>query len=261
VTDASAFAPLLEALALPAQARVGTRVPKKLLAEQGAPTAADKRAIQDGIDELHWLAVLKPTTVAIPTFVDETHNYSEIAVLAATLRPQARAGRLSELIHRAIPYPVLLMTLSGPSLSLSVAPKRAAQNEGGKVVVERIVAVDQLAVNAPGEIEAAFLESLAVPRLPAQHLRAVYEGWLARIEALAAARLCGHYDAGNDEALTERRRMALAEHTRLSREVAQLRAQAARAKQISQRVALNQQIKALEAAMNENKKGLRGGSV
>ena len=37
------FALVINALALPSDARVDQRVPKKLLMEQGAPTAADKR--------------------------------------------------------------------------------------------------------------------------------------------------------------------------------------------------------------------------
>lgn len=258
MNDTEAFATIIAALDLPARARVDTRVPKKLLVEQGAPTAADKRAIQDGVDELQWLAVLKPTTVAIPAFADPMHDYSEIAVIAATFRPQARSARLIELIHRAIPYPILLMTMDGDNVALSVGLKRAAQNEGDKVVVERIVAVDGVRLEAPSSLDVAFLESLALLRQPSRNLRAVYEGWQACIEARAAARLSGSYTVIDDRELVERRRTALAEHARLSREIALLRAQAVRAKQISQRVDLNQRIKALEAAIDQTKNRMLG---
>ena len=43
-----------------------------------------------------------------------------------------------------------------------------------------------------------------------------------------------------------------------AREATQLRAQAARAKQISQRVDLNQKIKAIETAIDRNKKLMLG---
>ena len=59
---------LLAALDLPASSRVDQRVPKKLLLENGAPTAADKRLINDGIEELLWLAALKPTTIGVPEY-------------------------------------------------------------------------------------------------------------------------------------------------------------------------------------------------
>ena len=191
MTEMAAVAAIMSALDLPPRARVDTRVPKKMLVEQGAPTAADKRAIQDGVEEMQWLAALKPNTVAIPAFTDEVHDYSEIAVIAAIFRTEARAGRLTELIHRAIPYPVLLITSARGGVAISVAPKRAAQNEGGKIVVERVIVADGLDPVTPPDTERAFLDSLALKSQPSRDLSAVYDGWLARIEALAAARLSG----------------------------------------------------------------------
>jgi hypothetical protein len=258
MTETASLATIVAALDLPSRARVDARVPKKMLIEQGAPTAADKRAIQDGIDELQWLAVLKPTTIAIPAFADQTHDYSEIAVVAVAFRSKARTARLTELIHRAIPYPVLLITIGLGGIALSVAPKRAAQNDGDKVVVERVVVVGGIDPTAPTVIERAFLDSLVLHRQPSHDLSTVYEGWLARIEALAAARLSGSYEPKDTGSLIERRRMALEEHARLAREGSKLRIQATRAKQISRRVDLNQKIKAIEAAIDQNKKRMRG---
>lgn len=59
---------LIDAFRLPAQALMAQRIPKMLLVEQGTPTAADKRLINDTIDELWWQATLKPGTVGVPAF-------------------------------------------------------------------------------------------------------------------------------------------------------------------------------------------------
>ncbi|OJU02056.1 MAG: hypothetical protein BGN87_19765 [Rhizobiales bacterium 65-79] len=261
MTGMATVAAIVSALDLPSRARVDARVPKKMLVEQGAPTTADKRAIQDGIDEMQWLAVLKPNTIAIPAFTDQTRDYSEIAVIAAAFRPEARAARLTELIHRAIPYPVLLITTGTGGVAISVAPKRAAQNEGEKVVVERVVVAGGIDPDALHAAERAFLDSFALERQPARDLSTVYDGWLARIEALAAARLSGIFEVKDETGVIDRRRRALEEHARLAREATQLRAQAARAKQIGQRVDLNQKIKAIEIAIDRNKKLMLGGSA
>jgi hypothetical protein len=258
MTGMVAIAAIIAALDLPRRARVDTRVPKKMLVEQGAPTTADKRAIQDGVEEIHWLAALKPNTIAIPAFTDRIHDYSEIAVLATIFRPDARATRLTELIHRAIPYPVLLITAGPGGIAISVAPKRAAQNEGDKIVVERVIVAGDIDTAAPPAAERAFLDSLALERQPAHDLSTVYNGWLARVEALAAARLSGRYDVKDDSGLIDRRRTALEEHARLAREAAQLRVRAARAKLISQRVDLNQKVKAIETAIDRNKQSMLG---
>jgi len=256
MTETATLATIITALDLPSRARVDTRVPKKMLVEQGAPTAADKRAIQEGIDEMQWIAALKPTTIAIPAFTDQTHDYSEIAIIAAVFRPTARTARLTELIHRAIPYPVLLITIGAGGGALSVAPKRAAQNEGDKIVVERIVGTDPIDPDTASAVEHAFMESLALKRQPARNLSTVYDGWVTRIEALQAARLSGSYSAIDDAELIERRRDALETHFRLTREIIGLRAKATREKQLNRRVDLNLEIQRLEADAATYKKNL-----
>jgi hypothetical protein len=258
MTPVSGILTFVDALGLPPDARVAARVPKRLLIEQGAPTSADKRAIQDGIDELQWLAACKPATIGVPSFADQTREYLEIAVVACALRPGAKAARLIELIHRAIPYPIVLITSDAEGVSVSVAHKRHAQNEAGKVVIERVVSASlrQTDRTLPGE--QAFMDSLALAEQPRDDLFALYEGWLTRIEAMNAARVAGIFLATDDVPSIELRRFALDEHARLSREVMHLKSKAARTKQISQRVELNIEIKALESAIDRNKKGLLG---
>lgn len=254
-TEASILA-IVDALGLPPEARVDARVPKKLLVEQGAPTSADKRAIQDGIDELQWLAACKPTTIGVPAFTDEAREYLEIAVVVCAFRPGAKAARLIELIHRAIPYPVVLVTTDAEGIALSVAHKRHAQNEAGKVVIERVVSVAGLSREQLNSNEQTFLQSLALAKQSRRDLCTLYEGWLARIEALNAARLNGAFTATDDAASIERRRDALETHSRLTREIIGLRAKANREKQVNRRVDLNLEIQRLESDLATHKKNL-----
>jgi hypothetical protein len=254
-TDAAIVA-IIDALGLPPEARVDARVPKKLLVEQGAPTSADKRAIQDGIDELQWLAACKPTTIGVPSFADDTRDYLEIAVVACTFRPGAKSARLIELIHRAIPYPVLLVTTDEQGVALSAAHKRHAQNEANKVVIERLVSVVGIRTEQLNTNETAFLQSLALAKQSRRDLCTLYEGWLARIEALNAARLNGAFAASDEPEAIKRRREALEAHSRLTREIASLRAKAAREKQLNRRVNLNLEIQRLEAEIAAHKNNL-----
>jgi hypothetical protein len=118
---------LIGALALPASCRVDQRVPKKMLVENGAPTSADKRLINDSIEEIQWLAALKPNTVGVIEYRDDEREYLEVAVLCVTARhaplgdgasatkKPVNITRLAELVHRAVPYPVLLQGINRPS--------------------------------------------------------------------------------------------------------------------------------------------------
>lgn len=134
---------LVAALELPASCRVDQRIPKKLLIENGVTTAADKRNISEGIEEIQWVATLKPTSIGVPEYRDEIREYLEIAVLHIALRQDAKASRIAELTHRAVPYPILLLLTEQNQLTLSIAHIRWAQNEAGKVVLDGgLVAVD-----------------------------------------------------------------------------------------------------------------------
>jgi hypothetical protein len=239
------FAPVIDALGIPPSALVEQRVPKKLLLEHGAPTAADKRQIQDGIEEIIWVAALKPTNIGVPAFQDAVREYLEIAVLTVELRSAAKPARLIELIHRAIPYPLILATGQDGAVSLSLAHKRWSQGEVGKVVIEDVRLVT-LSENIPSNQEDAFLASLIVSRLASQNLFTLYDGLLARLAALEASRITGTFAQPNTAEDASALREGLDRHSGLQRELDLLRARAAKEKQINRRVELNLEIQRLE---------------
>lgn len=237
---------LLAALDLPADSRVDQRVPKKLLLENGAPTGADKRQINEGIEELLWLAALKPTTIGVAEYRDDVREYLEIAVLCLTLRAGAKATRLAELVHRAIPYPVLLLTEEGARSGASAAHKRWSQGEAGKTVLEgEIIAVDWDA-GPDGARWPAFRDALAMGRQPRETLYALYQGWIDTLLALRAALVTGTFAVARSAERAAGRRDALSECARLDTEIARLRAAAAKEKQISRQVELNLELKRVE---------------
>ncbi|BBA33679.1 uncharacterized protein sS8_1722 [Methylocaldum marinum] len=269
---------LIHALRLPESCRVDQRVPKKLLLENGAATAADKRLITEAIEEIQWIAALKPNTIGVPDYRDTLREYLEIAVLAVTVRgvvKPASHSRLAELLHRAVPYPVLLLVapqMGGQSLTLSLAHKRWAQNEAAKVVLDgspisvtvavptsntastslsdgHVSGSSHLDPTAVADVENAFIQSLSVTRQPQATLHALYQGWVDCVQALLAARLTGSYQVPTTPEQAAKRRRALANCERLEAEVSRLRAQAAKEKQLARQVELNLRLKRVQAEL------------
>jgi hypothetical protein len=242
------IAAVVAALSLPAESRVDRRVPKKLLAENGAPTAADKRQIIDGVQELIWLAALKPATIGVPIFRDDTREYLEIAVLSLTLSAGAKATRLTELIHRAIPYPVFLIQSQPDVVTLSLSHLRWSQGQSVQTVLDgRLITAT---VDSESPVTDAFLASLQVASLPGQHLYALYQGWVERFEAhAAAAQITGRFSPPDSDGRAQALRDGLDARVGLQRELTALRAQAEKEKQLNRRVELNLEIKRLEAEL------------
>lgn len=262
---------VVKALALPERARVNQRVPKKLLAEHGAPTAADRRLLTDGIEELQWIAALKPGTVAIPEHRADGREYLEVALLSVQVRAtHGKASqwlRLAELVHRAVPYPVLLIQALTPGaaaaseastptpptqLALSLAHKRAAQNETGKVVLDGELVRSELLGpdNGTAIVVGPLLDALALDRQPYQDLMALYQGWMDCLIAAEAARLTGNFRLPKGPTAAAAQREALRACQRMEQEAARLRSLAAKERQIAKQVDLNLALQRLQADLN-----------
>lgn len=238
----------IAALDLPAVARVDRRVPKTLFLEHGAPTAADKRRISEGIEQVQWVAALKPTTIGVAAYRDNDREYLEIAVLRVMLRAAAKVGRLIELVHRAVPYPVLLVAEQGERTHLSLAHKRWSQGEGGKTVLDGEVVGVEWDGAGDDPHRGAFHDALALGRQPRGTLFALYYGWIDTVLALQAARRIGVFATPGSAGHAAARREALQECARLEADIARLRAAAAKEKQMARQVELNLELKRVEAA-------------
>lgn len=247
---------IVAALELPAAVRVDSRVAKKLLTENAAPTAADRRAVSEQVDELIWLAALKPNTIGVPAYSDAERDYPEIEVLHLTLRQPARVPRLVDLVHRAVPYPVLLLVTEGDRLSLSAAHKRRSLGEGGRVVLDGDRADLRLDEQADSVWLADFLRALALANQPKASMLSVYQGWSDTLVALVAARITGVFTIVRaDEAATARREAA-ADYAHIAAETVRLRSLAVRETQMPKQVQLNQELSRLRAAQDQAKSKL-----
>lgn len=248
---------LIAALGLPASCRVDQRVPKKMLVENGAPTSADKRLINDTIEEVQWLAALKPNTVGVAEYRDDEREYLEVAVLCITARHAPEGSgvstankpfnttRLAELVHRAVPYPTLLLLAAPQGLFLSLAHKRWAQNEVGKVVLDGEPATVALALDLTARDP--FVQALALTRQPQASLLALYQGWMDCLTAWEALQYTGTFTTNETPAQAVTRRSALHRCRDLDVRIASLRTAASKEKQMARQVAVNLEIKALLA--------------
>lgn len=249
---------LVAELNLPADALVNQRVPKKMLVENGASTVADKRRISDGIGEIHWLAALKPNTIGVPEYCDDIREYLEIAVLSVILRTDAKAGRLAELIHRAIPYPLFLILVQGGQIILSLVHKRRAQNEADKFVLDG----ESVEVTVSGDVflssaaNRQFLDAIALNKQPRSNLLQLYQGWIDTIVALQASQISGTFSQAITKEAAVARREAVQKWGELEAKVVSLRNAAAKEKQMGRRVELNLAIKGLDVELAEVKRKL-----
>jgi uncharacterized protein DUF4391 len=152
-------------------------------------------------------------------------------------------------MHRAVPYPVWLVMTQVPRLTLSLAHKRWSQGVGRKTVLAGEVTEVRLDAEHDDEVHRRFLDALPLARQPRSTLHAPYQGWVDSLLALQAARVTGRFALPMSASTAAARQEALREHARLQSEMAALRTQAGRERQVSRRVEINLAVCRLETLL------------
>ena len=238
---------LSAALALPP--REGVRRVRKALLAENVPTTADRKLIDTKLARLEWLAAINTASTGIPSALADGLTVDTINVLAARTRGPMRP-RLAGIIHRAIPKPVVLLHVeeaSGMNAGISLAPKRAAEREMGRVVTTALFDTGSLS-----EDERRFTHSLALGNLPTRDLVAVYAGLIARVEALEAARVAGReFRLADGDGEQASWREALSTRAELVTELARLSAAARKESRLAAKVELGEKARQVKLRLDE----------
>ncbi len=235
------------ALALPPGTHIARRVPKTLLIEHGAFATGDRRRIREGIEELRWIAVLKPTTVGISQYRDADREYAEIAVLQLDLRRAARHERLVELVHRAVPYPVLLIAWQEGTPEFSLAHKRRSRGAVDSTVIDGEIVFARVSDDAERGQATAFRSALALARQPREDFRRLYQGWIDTVQAFRAATITGNFHLPLTAQAAADREAALREYRNLTDRIAAIHSVASKERQMTRRADLNMELARLRA--------------
>jgi len=212
-------APVISALAIPREALVEQRV-QKAAGRAGRADGRRQRRIQTALRNCHGGGT-QADEYRRARLKDDVREYLEIAVLTVVLRPAAKPPRLIELIHRAIPYPLVLIAEHGGAASFSLAHKRWSQGEAEKIVIEDVRHVP-LNPDSPSDVEASFWPASpfrAFPHATCLHCMRV-SGSRGRMEA---ARITGTFTPPESAERASIRREGLEVHAVLQHDLAILR--------------------------------------
>jgi hypothetical protein len=229
---------------VPESCALHKRIFKKHFYENGKLNAADKKAFSEDITNIEWRYTLKPSTINIPRFEDDQHEYLEIAILQIELNSRKRAGRIAQVVQKTIPYPLIIIFECDGHMVLNVAEKRINRADSNKIVTETFYDTNWIDLEAPKPWQQEFLKDFCIKNFSYRDLYAFYQDALKRIIALNCAGLNERYalESGNG-LLTEGRAKSLKEVEKLQQEQGEIRNKLQKEKNMGTKVQLNTQMK------------------
>lgn len=190
-------------LAVPDGCQLGKRLFKKQFYDNGQLNSTDKKAFVKDIDNIEWRYTLKPSTINIPRFEDENHEYLEVAILQVTLTSDKRYKRIAEVMQKSIPYPLLILFVWGDDtveqLALNAADKRINRADSNKIVVEANHDTEWINLSQPETWQEAFLADFKITNFSYQNFYDFYQDIVKRIIAFNCAKHTGCYVMGSDD--------------------------------------------------------------
>jgi hypothetical protein len=237
-------------LAVPESCHLGKRLFKKHFYENGQLNATDKKAFKEDIESIEWKYTLKPSTINIQSFEDDTHEYLEVALIQVTLSSDKRHSRIAEVIQKAIPYPVVIVFSCGSSIALNMGLKRINRADSNKMVVESYHDTGWISLESPEGWQSSFLDDCQIKSLSFQNFFQFYKDIAERITAYNCAVHTGAYSlAPSEQREGVDRGEALKELERLERELTELRNKLKKEKNLGNQVQLNTKSKQIKDRM------------
>jgi len=129
---------LIKLLGFPEKALADKKVFKKAFYENAGLAKQQVELFKNDVNEVRWYYALKQDNINIPGYKNDEVDYKEVQVIGAILRSDKYAYDITEIIQRAIQYPVILAIEYGDKTALNVAHKRVNKADTSKSVVDEI---------------------------------------------------------------------------------------------------------------------------
>lgn len=251
------IAAFFEHLALPRSSEVGKRIFKKLFYKNGQLNATDKKAFQEDIDFIEIRNSLSPSSANIQAYRDDENEYEEIQILHVALSSGKRVSRIADVIQKAIPYPVVIVASCNDDICINAALKRINKADQSKLVIEEAHETGWFSLASPEEWQQDFLKQLHATTFSFQNLYDFYTDAVNRIIAFKCASHTGEYTLLPQEGgKAPDRASSLQRLEELEKELAGVRNQLKKEKNMGGKVRLNILSKSIKDAIAGLKKNL-----
>jgi len=187
-------------LKLPDNCWVNQKLPKTFFKRNFEITLSEKKLLDDFsiIQQMEVLALVNQETANISAFTEPTSSYEEIVILAVQTTSEQfdkQKYKISQLIQKYIPNPILLIIYDYNRLIISVAEKRINSNDATKRVIEKEYITDIITTETVDEKQEHFFENLAFDKANKLDLRHYYNHFIQSVVGLQTAQIKGTFVA------------------------------------------------------------------
>lgn len=241
-----------EILSLPSKCLLETRLTKAFFLKHFPLKSSEKKTLNQHILSMQWLASIRPTNSNILPLINETYAYEEIQIFTVNVDESviAKQKQIIDLIHRYVPFHILLILYSDQSLIYSVCDKRINLADTSKRTIESFTQTPIINLLYRRETENAFLGSLHFRNLDKTNLETTYASYMQAIVQYNAACITGSYQVRN-QTRTAKDMQVLQDIDKLKTDIISLKNQIKKADSFSDKTKLNIELQKKKSSISK----------
>ena len=220
-------------------------------------SAAEKRFLNQDIENMTWMASLRPNTVNIPPEQNQTQSFEEIQIIVCQLRVALNeiSQKAVELIQKYLPYPVLLIVGDEHEFMFNSADKYINQKDIQKRTIKSYFSTPAINKLYKNEIITALFKALKFSELDKSNLQTTYNSYVEALTRYKAAQHTGRFERKH-HSRTRRDMEYLLEIEELEKEIRALVNRIQKESMINKKVELNVKLQQQRQQIEELKQNL-----
>lgn len=242
-------------LQLPNRCLLNKKITKAFFKRNFDLTIVERLLLDKQITGIEWLASLSVENINVPSYLNENICYEELQIITVDYfggNFETDHLKVAELIHKHIPYEILLCVFNEEQMVWSTFGKRINQKDTNKRIIDKRHFTEIIPLQDSTALQNDFLNSLAFSGLRKTNLYELYNSYTERIFALQASNLNSTFTV-RTQSRTQQDMLLLEKIARLQQEIESLSNTAKKETQLNKQVNLNLQIQNKRSEMAQLK--------
>lgn len=161
---------------IPKRTILNRKIPKKAFFSEADFSSAEKELFTSQVDGIYLLSVMNQQSMKIQAYQTKELHYAEVVWVYVKIRSKDKNNRIAQVVHKAIPNPVVLVMESPEGdILLSACHKRLHKMDVAKVVLEEPVITNWFQPRNEEDLYTQLLDVLMMTKLSFDHLYHFYD--------------------------------------------------------------------------------------
>lgn len=239
---------------------VKKKLDKKMFYDYADLNKKEKNVLKKNVERIELSYLLTPSTINIQPFINDEYHFEGVMFVTIRFRGDVTdtyVQLLEEVIHGALPNPVVITSIFNNEICVSTCMKRLNKVNRNHVVLETIHRTSWFNDDENNPIVKDFMQNMELPKLSFTNFFDFYKDIDLAVEAFQVAEVIGTYRIIKDDKAREEHERVIKKIQEIEQNINKLRTVIKKESQFNKKVELNMKFQQLKKELDTVKRCIK----